>query len=240
MSNRLWPPAAATSSARFAWGWPANVREVAGGDGCRRQERGGVDRGRRARRLAAEMGDRLHEGLDADDRRPVGEGRLGRVRGRHEKLAEPGTLRRRGDRKRAADRMHATVEAELAEDAGGREIGQRPPRFRGEDAERDREVVVGALLADPGGREVHGHAALRVLEPGVAERGADAVARLANGAVGEADRGSVRQARGDVDLDVDDERVDAAERAGADTGEHRLRVPGAARRDNRCGRNTRR
>ena len=45
---------------------------------------------------------------------------------------------------------------------------------------------------------------------------------LAHGAVGQADGGGVRQARGDVDLDVDDDRLDAAESAGADAREHGL------------------
>ena len=59
-------------------------------------------------------------------------------------------------------------------------------------------------------------------KPGVAQRRADAVARLAHGAVGQSDGRRLRQARGDVDLDVDDERLDAAERAGADAREHGL------------------
>ena len=79
-----------------------------------------------------------------------------------------------------------------------------------------------ALLADAGGSEVDGHAALRVLEAGVAQRRADAVGGLAHGAVGQADGGGVRQARGDVDLDVDDDRLDAAKCAGADAREHGL------------------
>src|SRR4029077_11524343 len=67
-----------------------------------------------------------------------------------------------------------------------------------------------------------GHPALRVLEAGVAQRRPDAVGGFTHGAVRKTDGGGVRQARGDVDLDVDDDRLDAAKCAGADAREHGL------------------
>src|SRR5207245_9808232 len=118
---------------------------------------------------------------------------------------------RRGDGQRAAHAVHVAVEPELAEDAPGGEVGERRLGLGGEDAEGDGEVVVRPLLAHAGGGEVHGDAALGVLEAGVPERGPDAVGGLAHGAVGTADGGRVREARRHVDLDVDDERVYAAE-----------------------------
>ena len=121
--------------------------------------------------------------------------------------------------------MDASVEADLAEDAPAREVGQRGLVVRGEDAERDRQVEGGPLFPDAGRSEVHRHATGRVLEAGVPERGADAVARLAHRPVGQADGGRVRQPGGDVDFDVDDQGVDAAERAGANASEHAAGVP---------------
>ena len=53
-----------------------------------------------------------------------------------------------------------------------------------------------------------------------------------------ADGRRMRQPRRDVDLDVDDERVDAAEGAGADASEHRFGVPRASRWSNGYERNS--
>ena len=70
--------------------------------------------------------------------------------------------------------------------------------------------------------EIHRDAPLGILESGVPHRRPDAILGLAHRAVGQPDGRRVRQARGDVDLDVDDDRVDAAEGAGADAREHDL------------------
>ena len=53
---------------------------------------------------------------------------------------------------------------------------------------------------------------LRELEARVHERRADALARLADGLVGQADDGERRQAEADVGLDLDPPGVDAVER----------------------------
>src|SRR5207247_5065058 len=91
-----------------------------------------------------------------------------------------------------------------------------------------RQVERRALLAHARGAQVDGHPALGVLEAAVAERRPDALGALADGAVGEPDGGRVREAGRHVDLDIDDERVDAAEGARADAGEHGLpRAAGA-------------
>src|SRR5439155_235424 len=120
--------------------------------------------------------------------------------------------RRRGDGERAAHAVHAAVEAELAEHAPAGEVRQVEVAEGGEEPEGDRQVERRALLAHAGGAQVDGHPALGVLEAAVAERRPDALGALADRPVGEADGGGVRQARRDVDLDVDDERVDAAAR----------------------------
>ena len=70
------------------------------------------------------------------------------------------------------------------------------------------------------GREVHGEPLLRELEPGVEQRRAHALARLAHGRVGQPDERERRQPAADVDLDGDLAAVDALEREGGDAGEH--------------------
>src|SRR5437667_3400080 len=209
-------------------GLAADVGEVAGGERRRGEEGRGVDRGRGADRVAAEMRDRLGERLDADDRRAARERGLGGVGRRDDEAPERRAARRCGDGEGAAHAVHAAVEPELAEDAPAGEVGQAEVAEGGEEREGDRQVERRALLAHARGAQVDGHPALGVLEAAVAERRPDALRALAHGAAGQADGGRVREAGGHVDLDVDDERVDAAEGARADAGRHGLpRAAGA-------------
>src|SRR5437667_3144308 len=174
------------------------------------------------------MRDRVRERLDAEDRRAAGESSLGGVGRRHDEPAKRRLPRRRSDGERAAPAVHAAIEAELAEDAPAGEIREAEVAESGEEPEGDRQVEGRALLAHARGPEVDRHPALGVLEAAVAERRPDALGALADGAVGEADGGGMRQPRRDVDLDVDDQGVDAAEGARADTGEHESpRAPAA-------------
>jgi hypothetical protein len=78
------------------------------------------------------------------------------------------------------------------------------------------------FLAHAGGGEVHGDPALGVLEAGVSHGGANAIGGLAHRTVGQADGRGVGQTGRDVDLDVDHQRVHAAQGAGADAREHDL------------------
>ena len=99
------------------------------------------------------------------------------------------------------------------------------------------QVVVRAFLADAGRRQVHGHAALRdIRSPRCGAR-----PRMRSLASRTAPSGSPTvvvcgRPGDDVDLDVDDERVDAAERTGADAREHAIRGAGRPAADNRCER----
>jgi len=69
-------------------------------------------------------------------------------------------------------------------------------------------------------RRSRGPPSLRELEAGVEDRAADPLARLAHGAIGEADDREVRQAGADIDLDGDVSRLEAVDREGADASEH--------------------
>ena len=212
---------------------PADVGEVAGGERGGGEERLAVDGRRGTRRLTADVGDGLGDGLDADHGRAAGERRLGGVRRGDDEPLQRCPPRRRRDRQGAADGVDTAVEPELAENAPAVERRERSLAVGREDAEGDRQVERGALLADAGGGQVHRDALRRILEARVAKRGADSVARLAHGAVREPHRGGVRQAGGYVDLHRDEDRVDPPERPRADAGEHAFRLPRAATRRNR-------
>ena len=87
-SRRLWPPAAATSSARLASGWPrTSARSPADARGVG-EERGGVDRGRGARRARRAGGDRVGQRLDADHGGPPASAASPALTGGHEQAAQ--------------------------------------------------------------------------------------------------------------------------------------------------------
>ena len=87
-------------------------------------------------------------------------------------------------------------------------------------ADRDRQVEARARLAHVRGREVDGDALLRKAELRVEQRRPHALARLAHGAVRQADERERRQAAADVDLDGDLVAADALQGEGGDGGEH--------------------
>ena len=123
-----------------------------------------------------------------------------------------------------------SVERQLAEHD---ELGDVPPfddALCGEDTERDRQVERRAGLAHVGRREVDGDAVRRELEPGIADGTAHAVAALAHARVGQADHRESRQAERHIDLDVDGRGVDAKQRGGPQTCEHRASNANAAAR----------
>ena len=214
-SSRLWPPAAASSSARRARSWPrTSARSGWSGSGLL------VGRlcGRRPQ-LAAEVGDRLGEvahrhRLDAAQLRLAG--RLGRA----QDPLEPGTPRALGDGERAAHRPDPAVERQLADGRVLREpLDRKLPRRR-QHRQRDREVEARSLLPQAGGSEVDGDPLQRPLELRRADPAADAVLGLCARAVGEPDDREAREAAVDVRLDLDAPRLDADEGVGDGAREH--------------------
>ena len=106
--------------------------------------------------------------------------------------------------------------------AAGRRRRAAPPRSRGRSP--------GPALRRSAGREVGGDPLLRELEPGVGERRAHALARLAHRGVGQARRArSAGRPGRDVDLDLDLARLDAEEREGAGDREHAAKLGAAPR-----------
>jgi hypothetical protein len=89
-------------------------------------------------------------------------------------------------------------------------------------AERDRQIVVVALLGQIGGRQIDGDASRRQRTPGGDQSRAHPLARFGNRFVGETDDGEGRHARRDLDLDldVDGADFDALERNRGDALDH--------------------
>jgi hypothetical protein len=82
----------------------------------------------------------------------------------------------------------------------------------GENSKREWQIEGRAFLARVGGREVDGHLASGEIEAGIFERGLDAIERLFDRALGQADQTMRRHPGADVDFDFDRERVNANQR----------------------------
>ena len=217
-NSRLWPPAAAISSASSGAAWPltsarsgsaatAHVSTAGAGSG------GGSAPGEHLRRGP--------ETRHADDLQSADERRLTGPFARHDQSLQPGAARSFGDRQRARRVAQLAAERQLAEHRVGPERLARNLIARGEHAERERRVESRADLAQERRREVGGDPRLGELEPGVVDRRADPVSRLPHRGVSEADDRERRQAAADVDLDRHLPRIDPVDRERGDAREHR-------------------
>ncbi len=183
---------------------------------------------------AAQHGHGLAQVPGRDDRDAVDERRFGRVGARDHHVRASGGPCCRRDRQRAPDRPHAAVERELARDGDAAQVVVEGMAGRREHGERDRQIVRGAFLSEVRRREVHGDAAGRNLEAGIAECRPDTVLALADARVRQADGLRVGNAGREVDLDLDGMRVDADERARDDGREHGRERPRRSRHTQRC------
>ncbi len=165
------------------------------------------------------------QALDAVYRGTGDRQRLVAVRQRDDHLAQAGATRHQRRRQAARDAAHGAIEGELSQDEEIGQAGRRQVAVRRQDAEGDRQVEPGSLLAQVGGRQADGDAARRDLEPGVADGGAHAVGALAHRRVGKPDGVDSGETPADVALDEEGDRFDAEENGASDPGEHeRLRA----------------
>ena len=214
MISRLWPPAAATSSARRRPGWPR--RSARSGSGRRRWRRAaGRPAAAPARRrcrasrscssrssgttrpAATSAASAPQRGGDGDRPQP------GPPRAPRPSPASPGPAgsSRRAPARRRARRRRAPPAGSWPEAASSAAaIARSKP---------------GPALRRSAGARLAVIRCCGKLEAGVDERRAHPLARLAHRRVGQADERERRQAAADVDLDVDLARLDAEQREGA-------------------------
>ena len=115
---------------------------------------------------------------------------------------------------------NAAVEAELAQHGEAGDGVRRQRSDSGHQPERDRQIVMAALLGQVGGREIDGDAAGRQRQPGGDQRRAHALLGLRHRLVGQADDVEGRQAGRHLHLHVDGAGLDALERHGGDPLDH--------------------
>ena len=200
--SRLWPPAAAISSARFASACPRTSRHVGQLAAVRELE------------PRAAWPARAPSGRGAGPRAAPG-WRTPSTSTPLASAASPalasGTIIRRYPRACAPERRREhppdgpqlAAERQLPADRRALERLPRDLTARGEHPDGDREVERGPRLAHRRGREVRREPLLRELELGVQQRGAHALARLPHRGVGQPDEREGGQAAADVDLDGD-------------------------------------
>ena len=128
-----------------------------------------------------------------------------------------------GDRGRqhARHRRDGTVEREFAQHREAAERVRRDGADGRHDAERDRQVVVAALLGQVGRREVDGDALRRQGQPRGGQRRADPLAGFGDRLVAEADDVEHHGAVGDLNLDVDRASLDPLEGDRRNPHDHR-------------------
>ena len=176
-------------------------------------------RGRGQDRAALQMGEQGEEVGRGDDFELTRPRRFGPLRGG----ADQPLVRRRGVNRReqhARRRRDPPVEAQFAD----RDIMRQ--RFgiggadRGQHAQSDRQIEVRAFLGQIGGRQVAGDALGRQCKPDRGERRAHPLAAFGDRLVGEADDDERRQARRQLDLDLDRTGFEPEIGDGGDGGGH--------------------
>ena len=121
----------------------------------------------------------------------------------------PETCGQQGNGQHAPYRLHTAVKRERADDEQTGEPFGRQDADRGEQAERNRQIVRCAALAHVGRRQVDGDSARGKLEPGMLHGAANPIAALPYRRVREADDRERRETSGHVDFDIDERCVDS-------------------------------
>ena len=152
-------------------------------------------------------------------RHPVHHRGFGDIRLWQDQLVTTHGARRERDRQGASNRPQITLQPKLAkkERPGDAIVGDLPAGRK--NADGNREVERTAPLLDVSRREIHGYPAKRELVAGIAERRRNPLAAFLHRAKRETDSRERWKSVGNVDLDVDGERLDAEHGGGSDAGE---------------------
>ena len=155
----------------------------------------------------------------------VDEGGLVESPDRDDDARDPRPPRGHDARQYPADVAHPAVEGELAEQDDALEGTRAQPAVGGEDPAGQGDVVARALLGQRRRRERQGDLALRPVLPGVHHGGADPVAGLGEGGVGQPDQRQPRQPGPDVGLDLHQVAVHAVQTDRPRAGEPHQKAP---------------
>ena len=219
-SSRLCPPAAAISSARRASSCPRTSARSGGRRGRQGRRAGGAGAAPTARRIV-QRADRFGERRDRRARRAR---RRSPLRWRSPPAAECRRARRAAPPRQSAARRawrESIRRATARRAARGRRCAaaRRRPEAARMPSAIGRSNEAPALRTSAGARLTVIRCGGK-LEAGVADRGCDTVAALADAGVRQADHRERRQAERHVDFDVDRAGLDAEDRGRPQAGEH--------------------
>jgi hypothetical protein len=144
-----------------------------------------------------------------------------------------------GDGESAANTADAAVEGKLADEKAIGNFFLGEPAVGSDDAEGHGQVESGTFFLDVGGGEVDGDVRGRDVVAAILQRGADAVAALADGGVGQADGVEVvliALDAGAVDFHLNNVGIDAVDGGAESFVEHLVTVSNSptVRKDEKC------
>lgn len=197
-----------------------HVREVAfvRRRGGRRWSRRALEEAR-PRRAAARPYDDVGEVGEAENLDPWDEAGLVDALDGHDDPADAEALGGGDGGEDPAHGPQSPVESEFGEERRALEGGSVDGPGGDEDRHRDREVEARPRLREPRGREIDGDPRVHHLEVAALERRADAILRLAQRGVGQADEREGDESAPDVRLDVDEAPLESEEGDRADGGD---------------------
>ena len=223
--NRLWPPAAATSSARLAVSWPlmsARSGSVSLGSAMPASGRERTWVPRKWLAMAIRLRG-LRIAMSPLAQAASGPEAAGQMSPRPSRIGGDRRRQHAGDRRDGAVQRQFAQRHEIAELVAGHRADRR------HQGERDGQVVMAAFLGEIGGREIDDDALGRQRQAGGMQGAAHPFAALGHRLVGQADDDEARQAGHDLHLDIDGNRLDALKGHGGDVRDH-APAPTAARR----------
>ena len=128
---------------------------------------------------------------------------------RQQQAAQAEAPCRNRNRQYAANAVDGSVQRQFAQHDGVIDGAAVQLPGRGEQAQGDWKVKGGPRLANVGGRQIHGYAMRRKGEPGIPDRGTDAIPALPDGRIRETHHCEVGESERHVHLDVNRVRIDA-------------------------------
>ncbi len=218
--SRLWPPAAATSSARLAVSWPLMSARSGSASPGSAMPASGRDRTWVPRKWLA-MAIRLRGARIAMSplaQAASGPEAAGQMSPRPSALAAiaAGRTPATGAMVPSSDNSPSATKSPSWSPGSGAD--------RRHQGERDGQVVMAALLGEVGRGEIDDDALGRQRQAGGMQRAPHPFAALGHRLVGQADDDEARQAGHDLHLDIDGNRLDALKRHGGDVRDH-ARLP---------------
>ena len=224
--SRLWPPAAAISSARLATSWPLTcARSGPPAAGSASPGSGGAQQLR-----ALEMREQAsRSGAASTSTSPAQAASLPCAAGQIRPLSRADGMER--GEQHAGRGGDPPVEAELADrDIMRQALGIGRPDRR-QQAQRDRQVEMRAFLGQVGGRQVDGDPLGRQRQADRGQRGAHPLAAFGDRLVGQADDDEGGQPGGELDLHLDGARLEPEIGDGGDGRDHQRPLPASPGND---------